>query len=63
MTRAHAVALGLVGALVERGDAARIGAGERIAEREARDVVGMPAHVDQRLHGGGGDRDEMIGRR
>ena len=37
---AHAFALGQVGALVERRHAARIGARERAAEREASDPVG-----------------------
>jgi len=58
---AQTVALGQSGALVERSHAARIGAGERVAEHEACDTVGIARHVDERLHGGGGDRDEMIG--
>src|SRR5262249_13859149 len=57
---AHFVALGERGALFERRHAARIGPGERIAEREARNTVGVPGHVDQRLHGRGGHGDEVV---
>ena len=59
---AHAFALGEPGALLQRRHPARIGAGERAAEREASDAVGIFRHVEQRLHGGGRDGDEMIGR-
>src|SRR5262249_37531837 len=47
--------------LVQHGDAARIRTGERIAEYEARNPSGVALHVDQRLHGGSCNGDEVTG--
>jgi len=61
--RTHAFACGGCRALVEHGGAACIDARRRIAESERADVVGIFFQITQRLRGGGGNGDEVIGRR
>ena len=59
---AHALASCECRPFVERGSAACVDAGGRIAQNERADAVGMLFQKAQRLRGGSGHGDEVIGR-